>query len=159
VTRLQTSLVSAIAAVPAALLALMVVMVYLSYMEGLKSPLIHVFLVLTLVTAAAIALTPFALLVPPRKKRESVKMDTTESSATAVVDGEEVEVAVDEAEITDADDTEIAETVDFDSGQIKAEIEEFDAAQAEQQEDTEEVDDSAVFLDEDEEDTPRKKKR
>uniref|UniRef100_A0A7C2NYI4 Uncharacterized protein n=1 Tax=Schlesneria paludicola TaxID=360056 RepID=A0A7C2NYI4_9PLAN len=151
-TRMQTAAASLVAAIPAALLAVLLVMAFLNSSENLKG-LTMVLVGGTLACGVALAAMPVGILVFGGPKKAKADVATSQPVETMVVDEDEEMSTGDEIMTADSEveepTEEIAETVDFDSAELS------DLADT----DLEQISDSDLFVEEEEDELPKKKKK
>ena len=155
--RTQRALTSLVAAIPAGVLTYLLVMVFLNQADSLNTTM-KIVVGLTLLASCAVAAMPLILLIPGKKKSAAEG-----SKAAMASDGDEaVEVADDDAEVSDAVDEEsgdLSSTSDFDLDDSDADVmsdssKEFDTGP------TSSLDDIDAFdMDDEVEEKPKPKKR
>ena len=155
--RTQRALTSLVAAIPAGFLSYLLVMVFLNQADSLKTTM-QVVVGVTLLASVTVAVMPFVLLIPGRKKA----LDNAGQAAGVASDADDaVEVMDDNDEVSDAADedaAELAATSDFDLGDSDANVMtdssgEFDTGNASS------LDNIDAFDMDDEEEEPKPKKR
>lgn len=156
--RTQRALTSLVAAIPAGFLSYLLVMVFLNQADSLKTTMQAV-VGATLLVSAIVALMPFALLIPGKKKKEPA--ESSESVAEVLDDDDAVDVMEEDAEVSEdvEVDQDAPSSSDYELDDSDADVMSDSSGEIDAGNDSSLDDIDAFDMDDEEEEEPKTKKK